>query len=262
MGEGRAKAAERRGSSIPVQHTQPAQQSYMFSSRSSYVRYCQWCIVAHCECVHISDLHPYEACITTACLPYRHGASPGRLQQQVSVLASQWRSNVLWHGQFFQMSASSPGRLSSAQVHVGTRDVRGGQASAFDIMHELIESELGMFERNWVHRAGNSFLHPQSLFDSPFYRGTAHPRRSGAVHGVQEQGRHVSPPLEVQQALPPSKVLNKAQLNYHMCGTLCADVPHECKYNVLIEISAFTCIAVYVTGASTFSECPIQIREQ
>jgi len=65
-------------------------------------------------------------------------------------------------------------------------------------MHNM-GSGVGLFERNWMHRAGNSFVHPQSMFDSPFFRDIGSVGRNNGFmerrdipSHVQERGRHDS----------------------------------------------------------------------
>lgn len=71
-------------------------------------------------------------------------------------------------------------------------------SSAADSMFNM-GSGVGLFERNWMHRAGNSFVHPQSMFESPFFRdislvarSTGFMERRDAPSRVQERGRRES----------------------------------------------------------------------
>ncbi|CAL8470775.1 g10317 [Coccomyxa elongata] len=73
------------------------------------------------------------------------------------------------------------------QVHTG----RSNPATSSSTLHDMVDAHFSEFERNWMHRHGNSFQHPQSLFGSPFFWDTDLMWRRGMFTEVPERGRRI-----------------------------------------------------------------------
>ncbi|BDA45641.1 hypothetical protein COCOBI_07-4280 [Coccomyxa sp. Obi] len=112
-------------------------------------------------------------------IPVHHASPP-----QGYVFSS--RSSYIRQGAFPEVLHETPSARSN-QVHTG----HSNPATSHSPLHDMVDAHFAEFERNWMHRHGNSFQHPQSLFSSPFFRDTDRMWRHGMFTEVPERGRRI-----------------------------------------------------------------------